>query len=79
MTGVFSPDDLAPEVQNGVAIFNQAVNAECLRTKWQMSHPHGVAAEQVRRELGFVAAAPLTWAGKVEKKDFPVTGCQSSR
>jgi hypothetical protein len=37
-----------------------------------MSHPFGVDVERIRRELGFGAAVPLTWAGKVEKKDYPI-------
>jgi hypothetical protein len=65
-------DDLAPEVTNGIVVFNQAVNAECLRSEWRMTHPKGVDAEHVRRELGFVACSPLLWAGNVEKQVYPV-------
>jgi hypothetical protein len=69
---VFTADDLAPEVQNGIAVFNQAVNAECLRTKCRLFYPDGADVEHINRELGFVAAAPLIWAGNVEKEDCPV-------
>jgi hypothetical protein len=65
-------DDVAPEVINGIAVFNQAVNAECLRTKWRLTHPAGVDMVRIRKELGLVLAAPLQWAGDVEKKHFPV-------
>jgi hypothetical protein len=69
---VFSPDDLAPEVQNGVAVFNQAVNAECLRTEWRVSYPKDLDRERINRELGFVPATPLAWAGNVQQKAYPV-------
>jgi hypothetical protein len=65
-------DDLAPEVMNGIVVFNQAVNAECLYPKWQMTHPHGADAAHIRRELGFVAGATLTWAGRVERQTYTV-------
>jgi hypothetical protein len=65
-------DDLAPEVINGIAVFNQAVNAECLGTKWQITYAAGVDVARIRRELGFVPAAPLQWVGKVEQQTFTV-------
>jgi hypothetical protein len=65
-------DDLAPEVVNGIAVFNQAVNAECLHPKWQMTHPQGADAGHIRRELGFVACSPVHWAGSVEEQAYTV-------
>jgi hypothetical protein len=69
---VFSPDDLAPEVHNGITVFNQAVNAECLHPLCRFTYATGAPVEHVRRVLGFVPAAPLSWAGRVEKKNYPV-------
>jgi hypothetical protein len=69
---IFSPDDLAPEVHNAICVFNQAVNAECLRTKVRLSHPPYAPMERIREELGFVPVAPVTWAGNVEQQTFPV-------
>jgi hypothetical protein len=69
---VFSPDDLAPEVHNGIAVFNQAVNAECLRTERRVTYARSAPVERIRRGLGFVPAAPLTWAGNVEQQTYSV-------
>jgi hypothetical protein len=69
---VYDEEDLAPEVQNGVVIFNQAVNAECLRTKWRVGYAPGVDVELVNRELGLEIASPLPWAGKVSMQSSQV-------
>jgi hypothetical protein len=66
-------DDCAPEVMNAIEVFNQAVNAECLRTEWRVSYADGVDVERVRRELGLSPAAPLAWAGPVFKQTFGVS------
>jgi hypothetical protein len=67
------PDNLAPEVVNGITVFNQAVIEECLRTDWRVSYCKGVDREHARRELGLAPAAPLQWAGKkVEQQAFTV-------
>jgi hypothetical protein len=65
-------DDLAPEVMNAIEIFNQAINAELLRTEWRVTYAVGVDVARVRRELGLSPARPLTWAGKVTKQSYPV-------
>jgi hypothetical protein len=66
-------DDCAPELINAVVVFNQAVNAECLRTEWRVSYAPGVDVERIRRELGLSPAAPITWAGLVSKQSFGVS------
>jgi hypothetical protein len=65
-------EDVAPEVINGISVFNQAVNAECLRAVCRVSYSPGVDLEHIRRVLGFVTRPALQWAGKVEQKAFPV-------
>jgi hypothetical protein len=65
-------DDVAPEVINGIAVLNQAVNAECLHTEWRITYPKGVDVARIRRELGLAPAPPLQWAGKVEKRTSSV-------
>jgi hypothetical protein len=66
-------EDLAPEVRNAVEVFNQAVNAECLTTRWRVSYAAGVDVEQVRQELGLQDASPITWAGKVSTQSFGIS------
>jgi hypothetical protein len=66
-------DDCAPEVSNAIAVFNQAVNAECLRTAWRVSYAPGVDVARVRRELGLQDAPLITWAGNVSKQSFGVS------
>jgi hypothetical protein len=65
-------DDLAPEVGNAIQIFNQAVNAECLRTAWRVSYAPGVDVGRIRKELGLVDAPPIAWAGKVSQQTSQV-------
>jgi hypothetical protein len=65
-------NDVAPEVINGISVFNQATNAECLRAECRVSYSAGVDLEHIGRVLGFVTRPPLQWAGNVEKKHFPV-------
>jgi hypothetical protein len=69
---VFRENNLAPEVQNAIAVFNQAVIEECLRTEWRVVYPKGLDWAYIDRELGFSPCPPLTWAGKVEKQAYPV-------
>jgi hypothetical protein len=69
---VFSEDNLAPEVGNGITVFNQAVIEEYLRTEWRVSYDKGLDREQINRELGFRPCSPLTWAGKIRKQAFKV-------
>jgi hypothetical protein len=66
-------DGCAPEVRNAIEVFNQAVNAECLRTKCRASYAKGVDVEMVKRELGFQDAPPIIWAGKVFKQTFGIS------
>jgi hypothetical protein len=66
-------DDCAPEVMNAVVVFNQAVNAECLTTRWRVSYAAGVDVARVRRELGLEPAPPITWAGNVSTQSFGVS------
>jgi hypothetical protein len=65
-------DNLAPEVQNGIKVFNQAVIEDCLRPKWRVFYAKGADTQRLNRELGFVDAAPLAWAGNVRKETYPV-------
>jgi hypothetical protein len=69
---VFTEDNLAPEVQNAIVVFNQAAIEERLTTEWRVSYAPGVDVERIRRELGFGPCPPLTWAGKIKKQAFPV-------
>jgi hypothetical protein len=55
---IFSPDDLAPEVHNAICVFNQAVNAECLRTKVRLSHPHMLRWSGLGRSWGLSPSRP---------------------
>jgi hypothetical protein len=66
------PDNLAPEVENAIVVFRQAVIEECLRTEWRVVYCKGVDEARVDRELGLVTAAPMQWAGKVEQQAFTV-------
>ena len=66
-------DDCAPELINAIVVFNQAVNAECLRTAWRVSYAEGVDVARVKQELALVDAAPLIWAGKVSQQAFGVS------
>jgi hypothetical protein len=66
-------DDLAPEVGNAIEIFNQAINAELLRTEWQVFYAAGVDVARVDRELGLSSVPPITWAGKVSTQSFGIT------
>jgi hypothetical protein len=61
-------DDVAPEVDNAVEVFNQAANAECLRPEWRVFYTEGVDAERVDRELGLQDGPPITWAGKIREQ-----------
>jgi hypothetical protein len=65
-------DNLAPEVHNGIVVFKQAVIEEDLRTKWYVYYPKHLDREHINRELGFVTAAPLRWAGQTRQQSFPV-------
>jgi hypothetical protein len=69
---VFTEDNLAPEVQNAIVVFNQAVIEERLRTEWQVIYPKALDRERINRELGFRPCPPLTWAGKIRKQAFKV-------
>jgi hypothetical protein len=60
------PDNLVPEVQNGIRVFNQAVIEEGLQTEWRVFYCKGVDEARVDRELGLETAAPLQLAGKVK-------------
>ena len=66
-------DGCAPEVDNAVEVFNQAVNAECLRPDWRVSYAAGVDAARVDRELRLQTAPPITWAGKVRKQSSVIS------
>jgi hypothetical protein len=66
-------DDCAPELINAIVVFNQAVNAECLRTACRVHYAEGIDVARARRELGLVPAAPIAWAGKVFKQAFGVS------
>jgi hypothetical protein len=68
----FTEDHLAPEVQNAVVVFNQAVIEEGLTTEWRVIYPKGLDRERINRELGFGPCPPLTWAGQIRKQAFKV-------
>jgi hypothetical protein len=69
---VYTADDLAPEVMNAIEVFNQAVMAEDLRTKWRVIYAENLDGERINQELGFVRPAPLSWVGKISKQSFRV-------
>jgi hypothetical protein len=69
---IFVEDNLAPEVLNGIIVFNQAVMEQRLKTDWRVAYPKDLDRERINRELGFVPSLPLTWVGKIRKQDFPV-------
>jgi hypothetical protein len=65
-------DDCAPEVDNAIEVFNQAVIEQCLWTERRVRLAPGVNKAHVQRELGLEDAPALTWAGNVEKQSFGV-------
>jgi hypothetical protein len=69
---LYTDEDLAHEVVNAVAVFNLAVHALCLRTKWCVRYPKNLDRERINQALGFSPSPPVQWAGKVVKQLSPV-------
>jgi hypothetical protein len=72
-TGKGWPNDLAFELGDSVALFQEYVRENSLTTYWTTNHPDlGAKRDQVLKEMGLADADPVVWAGPKESVRFNV-------